>query len=94
MTVQTTIDDFSATYDPGSKTFTVSVPQALLIHQAGAPGENRTDASIQSSHQAAAPLTIRFSPNATWLLGQVLLHMQLNGRQFGEEPVQPMGERH
>ena len=94
MTIRTTVDDFTATYDPGSKTFTVSVPQALLIHSGEVPNETQTDAQEQPSHQVAQTLTIRFSPNATWLLGQMLLRMQQNGRRFGEEPGQPIGERH
>ncbi|MGA4020454.1 hypothetical protein ACI2T7_03470 [Ralstonia nicotianae] len=94
MTIKTTVDDFEATYDPGSKTFTLSVPQALLIHPDQLPGETPTGAQEQSNLRVAQTLTIRFSPQATWLLGQMLLHMQNNGRQFGEEPTQQTGGRH
>ena len=90
--MEMTIEDFLGKYDAAKKTFSIEVPQALLIHPPEKADVNRMGGTATSSHQEVQTMTIRLSPHATWLLGQTILFQHQLGRPFGEEPQPPSGE--
>jgi hypothetical protein len=89
--MEITVGDFTGRYDPVSKMFVMTVPQAVLSHRLQTSDESQTSATGRDRHQQIETLSIRLSPHATWLLGQQVALMAQFGRPFGEEPTRPDG---